>query len=148
MKEKFYNMPKALKVQIFIRLGLAVLALILAILMSVIAKDFLLGLPCWVLFVYMSINGGILLYNGITENYVSIIGTCIGVERSRIFKRVKSAMIQTEKGKLKVPIRNRIRKLNEGVAVTVYVPVKSLVYENGDGMSIFSYYAIDVFSTK
>lgn len=148
MKEKFKNIPQALKTQIFIRLGLAVLAVILAILMSVIAKDFLLGLPCWVLFVYMGINGGILLYNGITENYVSINGTCIGVERSRIFRRVKTITIQTEKGKLKVPIRKRIKKLNEGVNVTVYVSVKSRVYDNGDGMAIFGYYAIDVFSTK
>lgn len=148
MKEKFKNIPQALKTQIFIRLGLAVLAVILAILMSVIAKDFLLGLPCWVLFVYMGINGGILLYNGITENYVSINGTCISVERSRIFRRVKTVTIQTEKGKLKVPIRKRIKKLNEGVTVTVYVSVKSRVYDNGDGMAIFGYYAIDVFSTK
>ncbi len=148
MKEKFKNIPQALKTQIFIRLGLAALALILAILMSVIAKDFLLGLPCWVQFVYMGINGGILLYNGITENYVSIIGTCISVERSRIFRRIKTVTIQTEKGKLKVPIRKRIKKLNEGVNVTVYVSVKSRVYDNGDGMAIFGYYAIDVFSTK
>ena len=49
---------------------------------------------------------------------------------------------------MKVPIRKRIKKLNEGVTVTVYVSVKSRVYDNGDGMAIFGYYAIDVFSTK
>lgn len=148
MKNKFNNIPKSLKIQIIVRLGIGVLSLLIAISMSVIAKDFILSLPCLFLFAFMGINGGNLLFNGITRNYVTVSGTCIDLYYSRIFKRIKTIVIKTEKGIFKLLIRKRVRQLSKGTTVTVYIPIKSRIYVNDQEMTILNYYAIDAFSTK
>lgn len=144
MKEKFISIPKPMKKQIFVRFGIGFLSLIVAILMLAIAKDFILSLPCLLLFGYMSVNGGIILYNGFTEKFVAVSGECVKIERTQIRKRVRVVYIQTEKGQMKVPIRKRIGRLNEGDMISVYMPTKTRIYEQDNCLVIFGYYAIDI----
>ena len=144
MKEKIKSIPKPIKTQILIRFGIGFLSLVVAILMLVLAKDFVLSLPCWLLFVYMAVNGGIMLFNSLKGDFVAVTGTCTMIERSRFWKRVKVIYIQTEQGQMRVPIRRRIRRIDEGDNVTVYMPSKTRIYEQEDGLAIFGYYAIDI----
>lgn len=144
MKEKFKAIPKPMKTQIFMRFGIGFLSLIIAVLMLAIAKDFILSLPCLLLFGYMAVNGGIILYNGFTEKFVAVSGECVKIERTQLRKRVRVIYIQTEKGQMKVPIRKRIGRLNEGDKITVYMPTKTRIYEQDNCLVIFGYYAIDI----
>lgn len=144
MKEKFKAIPKPMKTQIFARFGISFLSLIIAVLMLAIAKDFILSLPCLLLFGYMAVNGGIILYNGFTEKFVAVSGECVKIERTQLRKRVRVLYIQTEKGQMKVPIRKRIGRLNEGDMITVYMPTKTRIYEQDNCLVIFGYYAIDI----
>lgn len=144
MKEKFKAIPKPMKTQIFARFGISFLSLIIAVLMLAIAKDFILSLPCLLLFGYMAVNGGIILYNGFTEKFVAVSGECVEIERTQLRKRVRVLYIQTEKGQMKVPIRKRIGRLNEGDIITVYMPTKTRIYEQDNCLVIFGYYAIDI----
>lgn len=144
MKEKFKAIPKPMKTQIFARFGISFLSLIIAVLMLAIAKDFILSLPCLLLFGYMAVNGGIILYNGFTEKFVAVSGECVKIERTQLRKRVRVLYIQTEKGQMKVPIRKRIGRLNEGDIITVYMPTKTRIYEQDNSLVIFGYYAIDI----
>lgn len=144
MKEKFKSIPKPINKQILVRLGIGFLSLVVAILMLVIAKDFILSLPCWLLFVYMAVSGGIMLYNCLKGDFVAVKGTCVNIELTKFWKRVKVIYIQTEKGQMRVPIRKRIRRLSEGDDVTVYMPSKTRIYEQDNSLVIFGYYAIDI----
>ena len=144
MKEKFKAIPKPMKTQIFARFGISFLSLIIAVLMLAIAKDFILSLPCLLLFGYMAVNGGIILYNGFTEKFVAVSGECVKIERTQLRKRVRVLYIQTEKGQMKVPIRKSIGRLNEGDIITVYMPTKTRIYEQDNCLVIFGYYAIDI----
>ena len=118
--------------------------LIVAVLMLAIAKDFILSLPCLLLFGYMALYGAIILYNGLTEKFVAVSGECVKIERTQLRKRVKVIYIQTEKGQMKVPIRKRIGRLNEGDLITIYMPSKTRIYEQDNFLVIFGYYAIDI----
>lgn len=144
MKEKFKSIPKPMKTQIFVRLGISVLSLIAGIVMLAITNDFVLCLPCLLLFGYMTVNGGIVLYSGIAEKFIAVSGECVKVERTQFRKTVRAIYIQTEKGQMKVPIRKRIWGLNEGDMITVYMPIKTRIYEQGNCLVIFGYYAIDI----
>lgn len=144
MKEKIKSIPKPLKKQVAVRLSIGALSLVIAILMLAIAHDFVLSLPCWLLFGYMAFDGGRILYYCVTCNYVTVVGMCIGIDKAPIRRRVKTIYIQTEKGVMKVPVRSRIRKLTEGDTVTVYMPSKTRIYEHENNLVIFGYYAIDI----
>lgn len=52
MKKKFKSIPKPMKTQIYVRFGIGFISLIVAVLMLAIAKDFILSLPCLLLFGY------------------------------------------------------------------------------------------------
>lgn len=143
MKEKFKSIPKPIKKQILIRFSLGFLALAIAVTMLVVAKDFILSLPCWLLLAYVAVSGGIMLYNSIKGKFVAVTGPCIRIERTRLWKRVKGIYIQTEQGRMKIPVRKRMSRLSEGDDVTVYLPTKTRVYDQDGGLVIFGYYAID-----
>lgn len=144
MKDKFKFIPKSMKTQIMVRFVICFLSLVVAVLMLVIAKDFVLSLPCWLLFGYMAVNGGTMLYNSLTENFVAVTGACIKIEKTHLWKRVKVIYIQTEKGIMRVPIRKRIGRISEGDVITVYMPSKTRVYDHDDSLVIFGYYTIDI----
>ncbi len=144
MRKKFKSIPKPIKTQIFVRFGICFFSLIIAIVMLAIAKDVILSLPCLLLFGYMAVSGGIILYNGLTEKFVAVSGECVKIERTQLRKRVKVIYIQTDKGQMKVPIRKRIGSLKEGDMITVYMPIKTRIYEQDNCLVIFGYYAIDI----
>lgn len=144
MKEKFKQIPRPLKQQVLVRLIIGTFALIITVVMLAVARDFLLSLPCLLLFGYMAFDGGRILYHCMTDKYVAVSGECISIDRSSIRKRVKTLYMQTEKGKMKVPVHSRIRNLTEGDTVTVYMPNKTRIYESDNCLVILGYYALDI----
>ena len=148
MKGKLRSVPKPMMTQVWMRFLIGGLSFILAVLILVIAKDFVLSLPCWMLALFMVLSGCILLYNGAIGSYVVVNGPCVEVERSRLLKRIKAVIIQTDKGKLKIPIRKKSKRIYEGVDITIYMSAKSRIYTKDNLMIVFEYYAISLSSTK
>lgn len=144
MREKFRSIPKPLMKQISGRFVIGGISLIVGVVMFAVSKDFIFGLPCLVLFVYLALDGGRILYCALTGKYVTVRGDCLTIEYTSIRKRVKSLIIQTEKGKMKIPVRKRIKHISVGDCVTVYMSEKARIFEQDDGLIVFGYYAIEV----
>lgn len=148
MKTKFNAIPKPMKIQILTRCVISILSFALALVMLIIANDFLLGLPCIVLFGYMLISGGAMLYHGITKNFVAVKGSCIQTEKSHIFKRLKAIRVQTDKGQIKISVRKKFGRVKEGDEIIIYLPSTTRVYEQDACLVIFEYFAIDIIRTN
>ena len=144
MKDKFKQLPDALQRQIAIRLaagaGFSVLFLIVQFCMG----DICFSLPCAVFGGVMIVNGGRLLYNSTKGNFISVRGVCRQIETTGIRKRVRNLYIDTEPYILKLPVRQRIRNLDKGDTIIVYLSEKTPVYEQDNGYMICSYYALEI----
>ena len=92
----------------------------------------------------MIVNGCLLLYNSNKGNFISVRGVCRQIETTGIRKRIRNVYIDTEPYTLKLPVRQRIKNLNKGDTVIVYLSEKTPVYEQGDGYMICSYYALEI----
>ena len=144
MKKKFQNLPKQLNRVIQIRFGAGVVAMVVAAFILILAQDFILALPCLLLFVFFICDGGRILYRGITNGYIAVGGQCVKTELSRIRKRVKLIYLQTEKGVLKVPIRRKLKVFTEEDIITVYMSKSARIYEQDGCLVLLNYYAIEV----
>lgn len=71
-------------------------------------------------------------------------GECIRLETIGIRKRVRSVHLALEQGIVKIPVRQRIRRLSEGDTVNIYVAEKTPVYERDGIYIISSYYAMEI----
>lgn len=56
-----------------------------------------------------------------------------------IRKRIRNICIGTELHTIKMPVRHRIRNLNKGDTVIVYLSEKTPVYEQENGYMVCSY---------
>ena len=92
----------------------------------------------------MIVNGGLLFYNGTEGNFISVRGVCRQIETTGIRKRIRNLYIDTEPYILKLPVRQRIRNLDKGDTIIVYLSEKTPVYEQDNGYMICSYYALEI----
>ena len=142
MKEMFNKIPTILKKQIIIRLILGVVFEILFLLIICFTGDFLLSMPCLVIWIYLFASGFMLIYNCVTGHCISVTGQCVEIRKSTIFKRVKTIFITSEQGIIKIPNRRLLRRLSVGDSVVVYMSDKTSVYEQDNVKVICNYYAI------
>lgn len=71
-------------------------------------------------------------------------GQCIRIDTSGLRKQVKAVHLALEQGIVKIPVRQRIRRLSEGDTVSIYVAEKTPVYERDGLYIISSYYAMEI----
>lgn len=144
MKERFKGHPVALQKQILYRLGLAAVFLLLFFIMWLEFTDEpYLYVPCLLIALFLSVDGGLLLFNTLKKKYLAIEGKCEYIEVTGIRKRVKSVTLIVGFNRLIIPIRQRMKRLAVGDTVIVYVSDKAPVYEYENGYVIDSYYAIE-----
>ena len=75
---------------------------------------------------------------------MNLQGECIRMETVGIRKRICSVHLALEQGIVKIPVRQRIKRLSEGDTVGIYVAEKTPVYERDGIYIIGSYYAMEV----
>lgn len=144
MKNGFKRLPQALQRQVAIRLAVGVGFVLLFLAVQLGLRDIYLSLPCLLFGGVMIVNGGLLFYNGVKGNFVRIQGVCRQVETAGIRKRIRNICIGTELHTIKMPVRHRIRNLNKGDTVIVYLSEKTPVYEQENGYMVCSYYALEI----
>lgn len=144
MKDKFRHLPDALQKQVVLRLaiGAGFFALFLVVQFSM--GDIYFSLPCVVFGGVMIVNGGLLFYNSAKGNFISVRGVCRQIETTGIRKRVRNIYMDMEPYILKLSVRQRIRNLDKGDTIVVYLSEKTPVYEQDNGYMICSYYALEI----
>lgn len=144
MRERFGKLPQALQKQVLFRSGVSFLFWLLFIIILISFRDIYLLLPCLLLAGYLTGSSIWLFYQSVAGNYMHLQGECICLETVGIRKRVRSVHLVLEQGIVKIPIRQRIRRLSEGDTVSIYVAEKTPVYERDGIYIISSYYAMEI----
>ncbi len=144
MRERFGKMPQALQKQVLFRSGVSFLFWLLFIIILISFQDIYLILPCLLLACYLTGSSIWLFYQSVAGNYMHLQGECIRLETIGIRKRVRSVHLALEQGIVKIPVRQRIRRLSEGDTVNIYVAEKTPVYERDGIYIISSYYAMEI----
>lgn len=144
MKDKFEHLPDALQKQIVLRLAIGAGFSVLFLIVQFCMGDIYFSLPCVVFGGVMIVNGGLLFYNSAKGNFISVRGVCRQIETTGIRKRIKNIYIDTELHILKLPVRQRIRNLDKGDTIIVFLSEKTPVYEQDNGYMICSYYALEI----
>lgn len=144
MGEKLQGLPAALQRQILLRLGIGVVSFLLFFVILFLSWDIYLCIPCLILSAFLIVNGGSLFYNCIKGTYVVVQGVCSEIETKGIYKKVKAIYIAADGKQLKIPVRQRIKKLRAGDTVTVYMSNRTPIYEDGNVFTVCSYHALDI----
>lgn len=145
---KFTDIPYALRRQAVIRSGIAAIFLLVGILIWIFMKDVLMIIPCICIVVFMSVNVGRLLHDCYKGNYVVIVGECVDIEKSKIFKKLKTIRIDTCEGYLRIHIRSKLRGVVVGDKVTIYVAARTALYFYQGEYGLHDYYAIEIDMVK
>lgn len=145
MWNKIRNLPVALQKQILIRMGIGFGFFILFLILLIGYRDKFLYLPCMVFAGFFIVNAVLLLYNSLIRGgYIAVQGICERIEKTGIRRHVKSLTMVLEEGKLKIPVRQRVRNLSVGDTVIVYLSDKTPVYKQDGMYLISSYYALEI----
>lgn len=142
MKELFAHLPPAIRRQMAVRSGVAMIFFILFFAIWIGTGELSFALPCLILAVFLFVNTAMMFYNIINGNYVCIHGICTSIERTGIRKRVKYITIAPDGKSVMIPIRHKVPGLVQGCGVTVFMSDKTPVYERDGGYVIDSYYTL------
>lgn len=143
MREQFKQLPVSLQKQVLIRIGIGILFFLLFLVISLCFRDLYLSLPCLLFAGFLIVNGSCLFYKGLAGRYIRIQGVCHQIETTGIRRRIRYIHITMEQGTVKLPVRQRIKHLAVGDAVSIYLSDREPVYEQEDGYLICSYFALE-----
>ena len=139
MKEKFMQIPQALRKQVWIRCGGAGMGAAMLLMVLIYSTDWRFMVPCAVAVVLCLANAALLYYRCIQGRYVEISGGCTEIERSGIRKKIKAIYLQTPEHTIRIVGIKPIRNLSVGDSLTLYVADNTAVY-NMDGCNVICSY--------
>ena len=142
MKEKFMQIPQALRKQIWLRCGGAGMGAAMLLMVLIYSTDWRFMVPCAVVVVLCLASAALLYYRCIQGRYVEICGVCTEIERSGIRKRIKAIYLQTPEYTIRVVGIKPIRNLSVGDSLTLYVADNTAVYSMEGCSVICSYIAM------
>ena len=144
MKNKFKRIPEILQKQILFRFIIGVAFFILYFVVQFCFHDRYLSLPCLLFSSVMMINGWLLFYNSVKGRFIRVQGVCTQIKTAGIRKRMKSILVDIESHTCEVLILRRIRNLNKGDTVIIYLSEKTPVYDRDNCYMICSYSALEI----
>lgn len=144
MSKKFKLFPAPLRTQLAIRflLGIAFFAGFLCILIFI--RDLILSFPCLVVSVFLLVNCYVIYYRAARNKYIAVSGVCADIECTHIRKQVKYIYLQAGEMTVRFPVRKRIKRLVVGDVITLYLPESARIYEKGEDLVVFDYYAFEI----
>ncbi len=142
--KRFRDIPSKLRKQVYLRSVMATIFLIVSVLILVWMKDFVFALPCIAMFVFLSVNVGLWLYDCLAEKYVLIEGECVGAEFSPVRKHLTAIYVATDKEVYKVTLRHKLGKVDEGDEIVVYISARMRLYKQDGKILVPGYYAMEV----
>ena len=141
MKRILRMLPPALQRQLMIQAGLALLALVLAVVALfffslIISVPFLLGAS---LLAFSALR---LYHIGTQGQYLILRGTVMKVERTSVRQQMKSLLLEVDGKALQVVLRNRHVTVQEGETVKLYISDTTPLYEWQGIHRLYAYLAI------
>lgn len=141
MKRILHMLPPALQRQLMIQAGLALLALVLAVVALfffslIISVPFLLGAA---LLAFSALR---LYHIGTQGQYLILRGTVMKVERTSVRQQMKSLLLEVDGKALQVVLRNRHVTVQEGETVKLYISDTTPLYEWQGIHRLYAYLAI------
>ena len=143
-RDNFKKIPEALQKEILKRIGYTALVIVVSLVLILTTKDWILCVPCLFISLYLCITAITLYINSVKGKIICITGICVEIERSRIKKNGKSISLDVEGKCVKLPFKRRIKGVQEGSIVSVYINYKTKVYNNQFGFVICDYYIFEV----
>ena len=144
VREQLADMPELLRQQILLRLGAGVISVFLFAVILLCSWDFRLCFPCLILAAFLIVNGSILLYNCIKDNYLCLNGSCVDIQTAGIRKKVKTIHVNINGVTVQIHVKQRIKGVSIGDTIVLYISDHTPVYENSGVHVVYSYYAIGV----
>ena len=139
MKEKFMQIPQALRKQIWLRCGGAGMGAAMLLMVLIYSTDWRFMVPCAVAAVLCLANAAMLYFRCVEGQYVMITGVCTEIERTGIRKRIKAIYLQSEDHTIRVVGVKPIRNLAVGDTLTLFIADNTAVY-NMDGCNVICSY--------
>lgn len=144
LKAVFALIPEPLQKQVYIRLGFSFAFLLLFALVLSMAFDWMTVLPFAILSVFSLFSAWQLFIRATKGEYVLVEGTCIDTVVSPIRKRTKSVTIQTDDHIVQIMLRQRLKRIPNGVDVILYVAKSTQVFDKNGMMVLHTYIAIEI----
>lgn len=144
MLQEFKRLPEPLQRQILIRLGLALLSLVLFIPILLIMRDIYLCIPCAGVMIFYATSAFFLFRRAILGEYVVVSGECVEIVLTAVKRRAKYIMITTDVCNLKVVLHSRLRKIPNGAAIKLYIAKNAQIFEQNGAQVLYNYIAMDV----
>lgn len=144
MTKEFRRLPKILKRNIIIKLGLGAIFLTIFILMCIFVKPIILAIAPGVFAIFLVLSGMKMLVRCLSKEYIEIRGTCTSVQKSAFRRHIRCIIVETENGTVKFPIHIKSRVIKQGNVVVAYVPENASIYEHGGEIIICELYGIEV----
>ena len=145
MIKAFKQIPEPLQKQILYRLAYGVAILFVTIVLFFYTLDWLSVLACVIAIIACIISAFSLFRRAVIVDYVEVRGEFLKVILNTVKRRPKAIILRTEDNqKLKVMIKQKIKKINAGSKITIYVAKNVPVYEDNGMQLLYSYLAIDI----
>ena len=144
MKDAFRKLPEALRKQVLFRFGGSVGSLCLFLFLLWGTGDVYLMYPCLLLFCVAAGNGAWLFCRCVQGKFVHLTGKCVGIETGGFRNRIRSLYLAYETGVVKIPAKGRIRDLQKGDSVSLYLAEDAPVYEKEGAFFVGDYYAMEI----
>ena len=146
-KTQLAEIPAPLQKQVFIRLGFALVFLLLFILVLFTMFDWLTIVPFIALSVYNVISAFMLFHRAVAGGYVVIQGSCVETASTIVRKKTKSVLIETEDHLVRIILRQRLKRIPKGAELEFYVADNTQVFERDGAKLIHTYLAINMKET-
>ncbi len=142
MRELFIQIPGPLQKQIMVRAfgsfaGLAMFFIVLAY-----GGDWRFLIPAVILTLGCLASAGLMFYQCVKRQYITITGICTEIDRTSIRRRIKAIYFRSDEYDIKLVAPRRIKNLTVGSQITVYVLASSAVYEMDGYKVICNYLAL------
>jgi len=149
MVKAFKQIPKPLQKQILYRLGYGTAILFVTILLLFYTMELFSVLACVLIILFFILNSFLLFRRAVIGDYVVIRGECIGINLTAIKRRIKTIIVYTEDNHtIKIIIKQRLKKIQIGSKIMLYVASNVPVYEKNRIYFLNSYLALDMEDDK
>ena len=138
------ELPSAIRKEVVKRFLYGIIALLFFVIVILTSKDILLCIPCAIIALLSFFASGIVIYHYKKGRIISFVGRCVKIERKKIIKTVSSILLDVDGKAVKIQIKVRKTKINEGDTVQVYILESSKVYNYENKFVISDYYALEV----
>ena len=149
MIKSFKQIPEPLQKQILYRLAYGAAILFVTIVLFFYTLDWISVLACVIAIIACIISAFSLFRRAVIGDYVEIRGEFLKVILNAVKRRPKAIILCTEDNqKLKVMIKQKLKKINTGSKITVYVATNTPVYEDNGMQLLYSYLVLDIKKEK